>query len=140
MIALLCFFLTLFTSPLKSIAPNPIFARHSYDCEGSELSVHSAAWFAADPRLYWRSRRARVGASWERYSSAKERLRPDTSKFALLPRRGQYGSRYSFSVESSYRDELPSIPRFRQASCRSARDRGIPSLPSANAVCGGGMP
>src|SRR5260221_7379881 len=45
------------------------------------------------------------------------------------------GSRYPFSVESSYRDELPSTLRFRQASCRSARDRGIHSFPSANAVC-----
>jgi len=32
-------------------------------------------------------------------------------------------------------NELPSILRFRQASCRSARDRGIPSFRSANAVC-----
>jgi hypothetical protein len=33
-----------------------------------------------------------------------------------------------------YRDEPPSILRFRQASCRSARDRGIPSFRSVNAV------
>jgi hypothetical protein len=32
-------------------------------------------------------------------------------------------------------DEPPSILRFRQASCRSARDRGIHSFRSANAVC-----
>jgi|SRR5215471_12673827 len=31
--------------------------------------------------------------------------------------------------------DCPSILRFRQASCRSARDRGIPSFRSANAVC-----
>jgi hypothetical protein len=37
--------------------------------------------------------------------------------------------------EPSYRYGLPSILRFRQASCRSARDRRIPSFRSANAVC-----
>ena len=42
---------------------------------------------------------------------------------------------YSFSVESSYRYGLPSTLRFRQASCRSGRDRGGPSFRWANAVC-----
>src|SRR5438552_5729442 len=36
------------------LVPNPIFAGHSYDCEGSELSVPSAALFAADHRWRWR--------------------------------------------------------------------------------------
>jgi len=35
---------------------------------------------------------------------------------------------------------LPSILRFRQASCRSAQDGGIPSFRSANAVCWRGTP
>jgi hypothetical protein len=46
----------------------------------------------------------------------------------------------TLSVESSYRYGLPTILRFRQASCRPVQDGGIPSFRSANAVCWRGTP